>query len=345
MLGSSKSPDKKAPRRALTTLSAVALLVVLCLGCAHPAGPTTTSAPAGLSTSTTLPSSAAHVVYAVGDDTFPGSEAVAHRLADLVPLPAQGLELFVYLGDVQTTGSVADFQRYDSTWGGEGHDLRSKTASILGNHETGSRKTGWIPYWSGKLSPDWPGSLTQTDPPYYSVKLGDWKLIMLDTTTSVRTGSPQYDFLVAELKEKGYHTIVCGHHPRWSNGEHGDSSGLDDAWKAMCDYGAVAYLAGHDHGSQVQPPRDRDGNVAQGGDVVQIVSAAGGAPLYPFPTGPGHAAAEWKDDTPLLHRAADTGSRRFPSRLRRRGRNDSPFAGVQPHALTPAASLQRLEPA
>jgi 3',5'-cyclic AMP phosphodiesterase CpdA len=156
---------------------------------------------------------------------------------------------------------------------------------------------GWIPYWSGKLFSNWPGSLTQTDPPYYTVKLGDWKFIMLDTNTSVLAGSPQYDFLVDELKEAGFRTIVCGHHPRWSNGMHGDEMALDDAWKAMCDYGAVAHLPGHDHGSQVQLPRDRDGNVVQERGVVQIVAAAGGAPLYRSVTGVGHAPAEWLDDS------------------------------------------------
>ena len=296
MSGPMTSPNNRVFRPALL-LSVAALLVVLCLGCAPAATVTTTTLP-GVSPTNSSPSSAGgHVVYAVGDDTFPGNEAVSRRLADLIPLPAQGLELFVYLGDVQLTGSVADFQRYDNIWGGGGHDLRSKTASILGNHETASRKVGWIPYWSGKLFPNWPGSLTQTDPPYYTVKLGDWKLIMLDTNTSVLAGSPQYAFLVAELKEQGYHTIVCGHHPRWSNGMHGDDSDLDDAWKAMCDYGAVAYLSGHDHGSQVQPPRDRDGTAVQTGGVVQIVAAAGGAPLYRFPSGSGHASATWKEDT------------------------------------------------
>jgi hypothetical protein len=65
----------------------------------------------------------------------------------------------------------------------------------------------------------------------------------------------------------------------------------------MCTYGAVAYLSGHDHGSQVQPQRDGSGNEVSSGGCVQLVAAAGGAPLYPFVTGAGHAAATWKDDT------------------------------------------------
>lgn len=205
------------------------------------------------------------VVYAVGDDTEPGNESVSHRLAGLIPLPSQGLDLFIYLGDVRMTGSPADFQRYDAIWGGGGRDLRTKTASLIGNHETASRETGWVPYWSGKLITPWPGSLTQTSPPYYTITLGAWKFIILDTTTSLASGSPQYNFLVQELKESGYRCIVCGHYPRWSNGLHGDDSDLDAAWKAMCTYGAVAYLSGHDHGSQVQPQRDGNGTVVSSG--------------------------------------------------------------------------------
>jgi hypothetical protein len=237
------------------------------------------------------------VVYALGDDTQPGKEAVSKRLASLIPLPSQGLELFLYLGDVRLSGSQDDFARYDATWGSGGRDLRAKTAAILGNHETGTQNSGWIPYWNGQLVRPWPGSLTQTDPPYYAVKVGDWKFIMLDTTQSVAKGSVQYAFLVRELQEPGYHSIVCGHYPRWSNGEHGDNAAMDDAWKAMCDYGAMAYLSGHDHGSQVQPPRDRSGKAVKTGGCVQLISAAGGASLYSFVSGSGHAAAQWRDNT------------------------------------------------
>jgi len=302
-------------RRTLIVFALVAVLIVGVAACVSPSttstipttvgpGPTsphslpssTTPSPATTATSS-APAASGHVVYAVGDDTEPGMETVSRHLANLIPLPSQGLELFLYLGDVRPSGSPADFQRYDSIWGGGGRDLRPKTASLIGNHETGSRGVGWIPYWSGKLVTPWPGSLTQTSYPYYTVKLGTWKFIILDTTSSLASGSPQYNFLVRELKEPGYRCIVCGHYPRWSNGLHGDDSDLDAAWKAMCDYGAVAYLSGHDHGSQVQPERNGDGAVVASGGCIQLIAAAGGAPLYPFLSGPGHAAATWRDDT------------------------------------------------
>jgi hypothetical protein len=291
----------------------VALLVLsasIVVGCAT--GPSSPQSVTTGSTSTALlatgntesPETAAqagsgaarHTVYAVGDDTQPGNEAVSKRLADLIPLPSDGLELFLYLGDVRTSGSLEDFARYDAAYGGAGHDLRIKTASLIGNHETGSREQGWIPYWNGSLVKPWPGSLTQTDPTYYTVKLGDWKFIILDTNLPLDEKSAQYAFLVAELKGPGYHLVVCGHDPRWSNGLHGNDGSLDVAWKAMCDYGALAYVSAHDHGSQIQPRRDRDGKVVKSGGCVQLVAGAGGAPLYSFMSLPGHAGAEWKDN-------------------------------------------------
>jgi hypothetical protein len=290
---------KRLPRVLLAVALSVALGVALSValaGCAGGSAVTSATTPAPSSGSV----QAQHVVYAVGDDAGGTDNSVSKRLAGLVPLPSEGLELFVYLGDVFPGGTEAAFLDYDAIWGQAGRDLRTKTASMVGNLDTGARAAGWIPYWSGGLVTPWPGSLTQTDPPYYAVKLGDWKFIILDTNSPLDEGSVQYGFLVAQLEEPGYKCIVCGHAPRWSNGSHGDADGLDAAWKAMCDHGALAYLSGHDHGSQIQPRRDRDGNEVSGdgaGGVVQIVAGAGGDTLYSFVSGPGHATAAWGDDT------------------------------------------------
>lgn len=242
-----------------------------------------------------LPAPGEHVVYAVGDAAAEGYVDMSSRLAAQVPLPSEGLEAFLYLGDVYQTGFPDDFLRYDAAFGSAGRDLRSKTAAVLGNHESGNRAVGWIPYWTGSLVKPWAGTLTQTDPPYYAFTVGSWKFIALDTTHDVSAGSAQYAFLVDELKEPGFHAIVFGHHPRWSNGRHGNTDSLDDAWKAMCDYGAVAYLSGHDHNLQIQPRRDRNGAVVPTGGTIQLVAGAGGARLYDFSSGPAYAQPTWGD--------------------------------------------------
>jgi len=278
----------------------VALVMVAATGCTAGGGPLGTAA-----RTSSAPTSAEDglVVYVSGDIAGTKNLAVSQQLARQVPLPSEGLQLFVYLGDVYPGGSAEAFATYDSVWGGAGRDVRAKTAALIGNLDTSARDTGWTPYWTGRLTPLWPGSLTQTDPSYYSVELEGWKFIMLDTNQDLQAGSAQYAFLVDELRQPGFRCIVCGHEPRWSSGQHGDNDELTDAWKAMCDLGAVAYLSGHDHGSQIQPSRNADGESAAEGDsvtkdgVVQIVAGAGGDTLYPFVSGPGHSAPAWGDDT------------------------------------------------
>jgi hypothetical protein len=237
------------------------------------------------------------VVYAVGDGALEETVHESLKLAGQIPLPEEGLDLFVYLGDVYPSGTSDDFKVYDRIWGGRGRDLRARTASIIGNHESDERKEGWIPYWSGETSASWPGSRTITQPPYYTVRLGLWKFIALDTTDDLDVGSDQYEFLVKELKEPGYHTIVLGHHPRWSSGEHGDDDSVADAWRAMVENGAIAYISGHEHNSQIQPPRDADGTPVAAGGCVQIVAGAGGAAFYPFESGGGQSTPAWGDDS------------------------------------------------
>jgi acid phosphatase type 7 len=292
---------------------ATLLLVLAVAGCGggHSAtttvSTTTTTAPppspsstSQSSTTTTVAARVAprpHIVYAVGDSPLPGNETFSAGIARLVPLPSEGLELFLYLGDVYPFGWPADFVHYDSIFGGGGRDLRPRTASVIGNHESGARTRGWLPYWSGRLVTPWPGSRTQTSPPYYTVALGQWKFILLDTNRGLSEGGAQYDFLVRELKEPGYHCIVVGHAPRWSSGLHGDQSDVAPFWKAMCDYGAVAYVSGHEHNSQIQPRRDADGDVVSEGGCVQIVAGAGGAGHYEFGSAPDDAAPQWGDDT------------------------------------------------
>lgn len=290
-------------------LLVILIVILTTAGCAGRTAPSVSSSTSSLpvshaqSTSTTQPSTAAtqareeHVVYAVGDSPLPGDEAHSSAIAHLLPLPAEGLELFLYLGDVYPAGSAADFVHYDSLFGGGGRDLRPKTAAVIGNHESVSRVRGWIPYWSGKLVTPWPGSLTQTDPPYYTITLGDWKFILIDTNRGLAVGSAQYDFVVKELRETGYHCIVAGHEPRWSSGLHGDSDAMDAFWKEMCADGALAYVSGHEHNSQVQPQRDAKGNVVSQGGCVQIVAGAGGGGLYRFGSGSRDATPEWGDDT------------------------------------------------
>jgi hypothetical protein len=311
----------KSHRRLWIPHAAIVLIVIVAaaalLGCsgdsrdtgAAPAAASSMPQGAAVSPSTTDPPPASTdsgspsatpdeiVVYALGDAALEETVGESLNLAEQIPLPEEGLDLFVYLGDVYPSGTSDDFRVYDRIWGGQGRDLRARTASIVGNHESDERKVGWVPYWSGETSARWPGSMTVTRPPYYTIKLQGWKLIALDTTDDLDMGSDQYEFLEKELKEPGYHTIVFGHHPRWSSGEHGDDDAVDDAWRAMVEDGAVAYVSGHEHNSQIHPPRDAEGTPVHTGGCVQIVAGAGGAAFYPFESGRGQSKPDWGDDS------------------------------------------------
>ena len=61
----------------------------------------------------------------------------------------------------------------------------------------------------------------------------------------------QQTWLEAELaKPRAAFTIVAGHHPIYSNGQHGDTKGLK-AWDGLLEkHGVHMYLCGHDHDLQ-----------------------------------------------------------------------------------------------
>ena len=42
-------------------------------------------------------------------------------------------------------------------------------------------------------------------------------------------------------------TLAYWHHPRFSSGQHGDSTLMQDIWKALYDANADVVLSGHDH--------------------------------------------------------------------------------------------------
>jgi 3',5'-cyclic AMP phosphodiesterase CpdA len=62
----------------------------------------------------------------------------------------------------------------------------------------------------------------------------------------------QAAWLKAELaKPRGKFTVVVGHHPIYSNGQHGDTKKLVEAWdKPLEAAGVNVYLCGHDHDMQ-----------------------------------------------------------------------------------------------
>jgi hypothetical protein len=109
---------------------------------------------------------------------------------------------------------------------------------------------------------------------YYTVSEGPVTFFIINTTRFVRNPE-QIAWLEKSLKgSKATWKIVAGHHPLYSSGRHGETTGLKKILEPMMiKYGVDAYLCGHDHDYERFKPVH---------GVHYIVSGGGGAFLTGF---------------------------------------------------------------
>ena len=191
------------------------------------------------------------------------------------------------LGDIQyecgsnVAGSRGSFgSSYDPTWGVKFNGI---TLPTPGNHEyqkstntapdcdNTSRAGGYFSYFNGgtQAAPDFTGCSTTWSPTcpagtgYYSVDLGTWHIVSLNTNCGKQLwsgqmlqcwwGSPDYTWLKNDLLAwKQTHpspscVAVIGHHPRFSSGEHGDNVNQHAFWTLFYNQRVDVVLNGHDH--------------------------------------------------------------------------------------------------
>ena len=207
------------------------------------------------------------VLTAVGDGA--SGESAAGEVSDL--LVSWNPNLFLYLGDVYEKGTSTEFYNWYgmTTYFGR---LKAITNPVVGNHEfENGVAPGYFGYWDNI-------------PNYYSYNANGWHLIALDSNASGEIGSPQYDWVVADLAA---HPEICTlayyHHPSFNVGPQGDTPRMNDTWKLLVQNGADIVLTGHDHNYQRWLPLDGKGNPSPGG-VTQFVIGGGGHGLRGFVT-------------------------------------------------------------
>ena len=218
------------------------------------------------------------VVLAAGDIAcVPGSSTTpsACRQAETAAL-AIGLQpdAVLALGDQQyENGELGNFlASYDPTWG----QLKAITYPAPGNHEYGtSGAAGYFGYWGARAGTPATG--------YYSVDLGGWHIVILNSNCSAAGGcdaaSPQAQWLAADLAAAPAScALAIAHHPRFSSGMHGDTGGLQPLWEILADAHVEMFLAAHDHDYERIAPLDRAGNPDTAG-VTQFVVGTGGKSL------------------------------------------------------------------
>ena len=158
---------------------------------------------------------------------------------------------------------------YEPTWGR--HKWRTYPAP--GNHEW--EAAAGAPYFSHFGSAAGPAGLG-----YYSVTVGSWHVVSLNSNVAANAGTPQYEWLKADLAQSpALCTLAIWHHPLFSSGLNGNSGRMRDAWRLLMQAGAEIVLSGHDHSYERFAPQDADARSAPLG-MRQFVIGTGGNSLH-----------------------------------------------------------------
>jgi hypothetical protein len=203
------------------------------------------------------PSGSPSEVWAVGDGA--DGSSLSKSVAEMIE--ARDPDRFLYLGDVYHNGTASEFQNnYDPVYG----RFNPIAAPTPGNHEWGNRAVGYRPYWlaaTGVPMPD-----------YYTLRVGRWQVLSLNSETGHGRRSDQLRWLRQRLRStKAFGTcrVAFWHEPRYSAGTNGDESDIEPLWDALAGRARIV-LGAHDHDMQRFAPRR---------GIVQFISGAGGHSL------------------------------------------------------------------
>jgi 3',5'-cyclic AMP phosphodiesterase CpdA len=215
-------------------------------------------------------------VYAAGDIArCPYPDAAYSGAADTAATIAAGLAqdpraVVLAVGDLTyPRGTAQEFRDcYEPTWG----RFKDRTWPAPGNHE----------YYTPHAAPYFAYFGARAGRGYYSVELGAWHVISLDSNLAPAEHAAQIEWLRADLASHPARcTLAFWHHPLYSSGGHGSIPKMRDAWQLLYDAGAELVLSGHDHDYERFAPQDADGNVDTARGIRQFVVGTGGA--YPTP--------------------------------------------------------------
>jgi uncharacterized protein YjdB len=210
----------------------------------------------------TRPSDEPVVVLAAGDIATcdgDGDEATA-ELLDALP------GTVLTLGDnAYPMGSEADFNNcYAPTWGRH----KDRTRPIPGNHEYQmDGGSGYFNYF-GSLAGD-PAT------GYYSYDLGSWHIIALNSQFSGKVGTPQAEWVRADLAaHQQLCTLAVWHVPLF--GQDSASTRMKNVYQLLYESGAELVLNGHEHNYQRFAPQTADGAADPDRGIREFIVGTGG---------------------------------------------------------------------
>lgn len=234
------------------------------------------------------------VIAAAGDisNTSIGGQKIT---ADLIL--AGKYDAVLTMGDNQyNDGTLSAYnQYYDKTWG----QFFDKTYPVPGNHEYNtSGAKGYFDYFGARAHDPKKG--------YYSFDLGAWHLIAINSNSecgaiACDAGSAQEKWLRADLAaHKQKCTLAYWHHPRWSSGEHGNSTEMGDLWKALYEFDADLVLNGHDHNYERFAPQNPKAEADDKRGIVEFVVGTGGTGFRDTPNKPKNSVKKNHDTFGVL---------------------------------------------
>ncbi|MFO1398909.1 MAG: metallophosphoesterase [Burkholderiales bacterium] len=201
----------------------------------------------------------------------PAAQSAAARTAAIIA-PADAMVLT--LGDhAYDTGTASEFANcYDPTWG---HAAKSRTRPAPGNHDYYTQDAAaYFDYFGAAAGPDRRG--------WYSFDFAGWHFIALNSLTEVQPGSPQYEWLKADLARTRdtLCTIAYWHFPAFNSGaDYGSVLSMRPMFEALYDGGVEIVLSGHEHIYERYAPQRADGTADPLRGVRQFVVGTGGHTL------------------------------------------------------------------
>jgi len=186
----------------------------------------------------------------------------------------------VAIGDnAYSEGTDADYQNcYDPSWGRH----KARTHPVPGNHEyTIPDAPGYFNYFGAAAGERGKG--------YYSYDVGDWHLIALNNYVPIGAGSPQEQWLLADLAaHPNLCTLAYWHHPLFSSWTDAGTGGIVNGEVKpvsvdLYNAGVDVVLNGHRHWYERFAPQDPDGVLDSTRGIREIIAGTGGGG-FQFPT-------------------------------------------------------------
>jgi PKD repeat protein len=211
------------------------------------------------------------ILIGAGDIAYCGNDNDEKTAAILDTIPGTVFTL----GDmVYDNGTPAEWANcYGPTWGRH----KARTRPAVGGHEYGtSGATATWDYWGPALGERGKG--------YYSYDLGAWHVIVLNSQISMIVGSPQEQWLRADLAARSKTcTLAYWHNPLFSSGSDDEAEIRTlPLVQALYDFGVEIIMGGDAHNYERFTPQTPQGVADLERGIRAFVVGTGGRSLSGF---------------------------------------------------------------